>query len=224
MGQPKLPRKKFLRPGKPWEKNRILVEKELTKKYGYKNKKEIWRMSSLLRGFRAQARRITALANEQAKKEGENLIKRLLKLGLLEKDSNLDDVLDLTIDNISERRLLTQVMKKGIARTPKQARQFITHRHISVGDRKVTSPNYLVLKDEEGKISFSGNSPFNNKDHPLIEQMKNVGKKGRKEESTEAPKKEEHKEAKKEAPKKEEHKKEEQKEAPKKEEKKIKGN
>jgi len=208
MGQPKLPKKKYLGPGKLWEKTRILDEKALMERFGYKNKKEIWKMDSLIRNFRAQARRIVALENEQSKKEEANLLSRLIKLGLLEKDSNLDDVLDLSIDKISERRLLTLVIRKGLARTPKQARQFITHRHILVGGKKVTSPNYLVPKSEEASINFAENSPFFDKDHPLLEQMRQVGK------SKEKPKEEtkEEKEATKEEPKKEAKKSEEKKE------------
>ena len=219
MGQVKLPKKKYSRPGKPWEKNRILLEKELTTKYGYKNKRELWNMASLIRGFRAQARRITALSNEQTKKEAANLLSRLNKLGLVEKDANLDNVLDLSIDKISERRLLMLVIKKGIAKSPKQARQFITHRHVLVGGKKVTSPNYLVPKSDEAGITFAENSPFIDKDHPLLEQMRQVGKKDVKEEEK-VDKKEEKKEESKNVDKKEE-KKEEVKKTEKKEEKKA---
>lgn len=181
MGHPKKPKKKYLRPGKPWEKERIIRERDIINTYGYKNKKEIWGFTAMLRGFRAQARKIVALGNEQAKKEGENLLNRLIKMGLLDKKSTLDNVLELTINNISERRLLTLVMRQGLARTPKQARQFVTHRHIMVGGKVVTSPNYIVLKDEEKNIIFTSNSPFKSKHHPLIEQMNAAGKKNKKE-------------------------------------------
>ncbi len=174
MGDTKRTKKKFERPRKPWEKDRILYEKELIKSYGYKNKKEIWRFSAMLRGFRAQARNIVASRTEQAKKEGQNLLKRLYNMALLDKDATFDDVLELTIDDISKRRLVSMVVKKGLARTPKQARQFITHKHIVVAGRKINSPNYIVLRDEEDKIEFASNSPFKNPNHPLIAAMNKV--------------------------------------------------
>jgi len=176
MGDIKKLKKKFERPRKPWEKNRIIAERELSNTYGYKNKKEIWRLNALLRGFRAQARTIVASRSAQAKIEGENLLRRLERMGLLNKDSSFDDVLELSIDDISRRRLLSLVLKKGIARTPKQARQFIVHKHIMVGDKKVSSPNYIVLKEEEDSIMFAGNSCFTQRDHPLISSMREIAK------------------------------------------------
>jgi small subunit ribosomal protein S4 len=196
MGQPKRPKKKFTTPSKPWEKNRILHEIELMKRYGYKNKTEIWRMMALIRGFRTQARKIVALDNEQAKKEGANLIARLIKLGLLEAGSSLDNVLELNLDKISERRLVYLAFKKGLSRSVKQARQFITHRHIEAGGKVVTSPNYVVPKADEVKIAYTGNSPLSDVHHPLLEQMKSIGKEVKKEAPV--------KESKKEEPKKEE--------------------
>lgn len=177
MGDIKKLKKKFERPKKPWEKDRIILEKELKKKYGYKNKKEIWRFNALLRGFRQQARIIFASTSNQMKKEGENLLKRLYNMGLLEENGTFDDILGLSIDDISKRRLVSMVLSKGLARTPKQARQFITHKQIMVNNKKISSPNYIVLRDGENNISFADNSPFNDKHHPLIDAMNNISKK-----------------------------------------------
>jgi len=104
------------------------------------------------------------------------LFKKLINMGLLENDSSFDDVLELSIDDISKRRLASMVVSKGLARSPKQARQFITHKHVFVGGKKVSSPNYVVLRDEENSIVYAMNSPFNDKNHPLIEQLKKSGK------------------------------------------------
>ena len=46
------------------------------------------------------------------------------------------------------------VFKKGLAHTPKQARQFIVHGHIAVDGRKVRWPSTLIPLSEENKISF----------------------------------------------------------------------
>ncbi|MCX6707238.1 MAG: 30S ribosomal protein S4, partial [Candidatus Woesearchaeota archaeon] len=87
--------------------------------------------------------------------------------GILAADVNsLDPILDLTLRDILERRLQTQVYKKCLARTVEQARQFIVHGHITVGGRKVTAPSYLVAAQEEMTLAFSANSTLNNIDHP----------------------------------------------------------
>lgn len=115
-------------------------------------------MEALLRGFRRQARKLLALRTEQGKKEEKQLLGRLRKLNLLKKNATLDDVLALKISDILDRRLQTMVYKKGLANTQKQARQFIVHGHISIKKGKVTAPNYLVKKDEEGSIQFTEHS------------------------------------------------------------------
>ena len=85
----------------------------------------------------------------------------LSRLGLLQGMQNsLDDVLSLTIENLLERRLQTLVWKRGLAKTPYQARQLITHGHIVLSQRKVTIPSYIVSPTEEGSLSFSEGSSF----------------------------------------------------------------
>lgn len=176
MGDIKKLKKSYERPKKPWEKDRILQEKELKKKYGYFSKKEIWGFNALLRGFRQQARKIFASTSEQSKKEGENLIKKIYTMGLLEENATFDDVLGLTIDDISKRRLVSFVVNKGISRTPKQARQFIVHKHILVNGKKVNAPNYLVLRKDENNIEFADNSVLKDPKHPLITAMAEISK------------------------------------------------
>jgi len=176
MGDIKKLKKSYTRPKKPWEKERILLEKELTKKYGYKNKQEIWMLSALLRNFRQQAREIYASNSSQSKKEGENLLKKVYNMGLLDEKATFDDILGLTIDDISKRRLVSFVVSKGIARTPKQARQFIVHKQIMVNGKKVNAPNYIVLRKEENAVEFADNSVLKNPNHPLIVAMSSIAK------------------------------------------------
>jgi small subunit ribosomal protein S4 len=71
------------------------------------------------------------------------------------------------LEDILERRLQTIVFHKGLAQSMHQARQLIAHGHISIGGRKVSSPSYLVLKDEEEKMAYSTKSPLTDPDHPL---------------------------------------------------------
>lgn len=58
------------------------------------------------------------------------------------------------------------VFKKGLARTPLQARQLVIHEHIVVGDKKINAPGYLVSVDEESQITFDVKSSFFSADHP----------------------------------------------------------
>ena len=166
MGDPRRRRKKYTTPNHPWQKERIEEEKRLLKAYGLKNKTEIWKMQSLLRKYRREAKRLTGLDTLQAQREKEQVLARLRKLGLLKEESTLDDILTLTVEDFMERRLQTIVYRKGLAKTLKQARQFIVHEHVMIGDQVVKSPSHLVTLDEQDMVRFKPNSPLSRDDHP----------------------------------------------------------
>jgi small subunit ribosomal protein S4 len=151
MGDPRKQHKRYSRPTHPWRAERINEENELVRKYGLKNKKEIWRAKSTIGRFRQQARSLLASSGDIVEKEKKELLDRLNRMGILESRS-LDDVLALKGENLLERRLQTMVVKKGHARTMKQARQLVVHGHVFVGDNAVAVPQYPVLKEEEELI------------------------------------------------------------------------
>ncbi|HLC47175.1 MAG TPA: 30S ribosomal protein S4 [Candidatus Nanoarchaeia archaeon] len=165
MGDPKRPKKAYTTPHHPWIRERIEEERKLLREYGLKNKKEIWRMESMLRNYKAQAKKLIALRGSQAEKEKRALLEKLLRYGLVKETTAVDPVLDLSLRDILERRLQTQVFKKGFARSPKQARQFITHQHIMVNGKTVSVPSYLLTMQEESLLSFYPHSSLNNAEH-----------------------------------------------------------
>lgn len=165
MGDPKKIRKKYTPPSHPWQKARIESEKILVKEYGVKNKKEIWKMGAFLRSIHSQAKGLITATSNQAIKEKENLIKKLQHYGLVGPDTTIDQILGLTLHDIMNRRLQTLVVKKGLAKTVTQARQMITHKHIAVGEKKISSPSYLVTLEEEGIITYAPRSAFSNQEH-----------------------------------------------------------
>jgi len=121
----------------------------------------------MLSKFRGIARSLIGKAPEERGKMEEELLKRLKKLGVLPETAILDDVLDLTIEDILERRLQTIVFRKGLAKTIHQARQLITHGHISIGKQRVTVPGYMVTREEENQIAYTTQSPVANPNHPI---------------------------------------------------------
>jgi len=181
MGDPKKQRKKYSTPGHPWQRARIEEESALVEEYGFKNKTEIWKMRSFLRNATAQAKKLITLAGPQAEREKEFLLTRLKRYGLLPQDAVLDGVLSISLRDVLERRLQTLVYKKTLANTMKQARQFITHKHIRIGEKVITSPSYLVPLSEEGQISFRLNSQLNDPEHPERVAAKNTKEKEAKE-------------------------------------------
>ncbi|WP_122088574.1 30S ribosomal protein S4 [Halalkalicoccus subterraneus] len=154
-------------PNHPFQGERIASEHSLVGRYGLKNKEELWRAQSELRSFRREARQL--LGQEQQGEdasEGGEFLSRLQRLGILGDQEGLDDVLALEVTDLLERRLQTVAYRKGVGNTPKQARQFISHGHVTVDDRRVTVPSYTVHVSEEDSVSFDENSPLADELHP----------------------------------------------------------
>lgn len=183
MGSPKRQKKKYSKPSHPWQKERILAEKDLLEKHGLRRKYEIWKMNSILKNFSNQAKRLITEQTSHAEIEKNQLVKKLNALGLLDKNAKIADVLTITLGDVMERRLQTLVHKKNLARSIRQARQFITHKHIMVGDRRMTIPSYLVPVEEENFIQFVPVSALSNPNHSerFIEEKKIKKGKGKKE-------------------------------------------
>ena len=167
MGDPKKQRKKFDTPRFRWRKDILQEELKFLGLYGLRNKHELWRHKTLLSKTRGIARSLIGKATEErTKMENEQLV-RLKKMGILPETAVLDNVLDLSIEDIMERRLQTIVFRKGLARTIFQSRQLITHGHVTINNRRVTIPGYIVQKEEEAKIVYSAESPVAKQEHPL---------------------------------------------------------
>jgi len=199
MGSPKKQRKKFSTPSHPWQKERILAEKDLLNSYGLRRKFEIWKMNTILKNFTSQAKNLIAAHTPQSELERNQLLAKTSSLGLIETSAKIDDVLSLALKDIMERRLQTLVYRKNLAHSLKQARQFITHEHISIGDKTITAPSYLVPLSEENNIKFSQGSVLVDVNHP---ERKIEVKKTEKKVEEKSEKKQEKKETEKESKKK----------------------
>jgi len=221
MGDPRKHRKKYSTPTHPWQKDRIAEESGLIKEFGLKNKTELWKSQSILIKFRDQIKRLAKSNSSQAEVETKQLLDRAISLGLVDDSGSPSDVLSLHVRDILERRLQTQVFKQGYARSMRQARQFITHGHIKVEEKKINVPSHLLRQEKMGKIQFYESSSLSDAEHP--ERKPPEVKEPKKEEKLEPkePLKKETKPVKKETKKKEAavKKQAEKKEAPAKEEK-----
>ncbi|GAD52305.1 SSU ribosomal protein S9e (S4p) [Halarchaeum acidiphilum MH1-52-1] len=98
--------------------------------------------------------------------EGEEFVARLRRYGILGDSDELDAVLSLDVTDVLERRLQTVAYRKGLANTPQQARQFVTHGHVTVGDSRVTAPSRTVAVAEEDDVAFDETSPLTDELHP----------------------------------------------------------
>lgn len=152
MGDPRKAKKKYTRPRSIWTSDQISSELYVLGSYGLRNKRELWKAQTEIARIRNQARSLLSLPIEVRHEKETNLLNYLTRLGIVEPGSTLDDVLNLKIEDILERRLQTIIMKRSNLKSPYQARQIVVHGHVSIGNRKINLPGYLVKKDEELEI------------------------------------------------------------------------
>ena len=161
MGDPKTSRKIWKKPKRPLNYDLKMDELKTLGTFGLKTKRELWKTQTELSRVRLQARSLLALRQEIRERKEPMLIQSLSKIGLVDQNSTLDDVLNLQVTDLLSRRLQTIVQKKLYFKTPYQARQAIVHGHIMIGNSRVTIPSYIVKIEEEAKIQLSPESRFN---------------------------------------------------------------
>lgn len=113
--------------------------------------------------IRKAARELLTLEEKNPKRlfEGNAIIRRLIRIGVLDKTKNkLDYVLGLKVEDFLERRLQTQVFKLGLAKSIHHARVLIRQRHIRVGKQIVDIPSFIVRLDSQKLIDFALTSPY----------------------------------------------------------------
>ena len=148
MGDIKRKRKLFSRPKKLFDRARMDEENVLIKRYGLKNKREIWKAKTAVSKLRRRAKGLIGKKEE----EQQSFFDKLIKMGIVVRD--VSDVLALTEENLFERRLQTVLFKKKMANTVKGARQLIVHKNVLVDGRVVNIPSFIVTRDLEDKISL----------------------------------------------------------------------
>ncbi|MXR42286.1 30S ribosomal protein S4 [Halobaculum sp. WSA2] len=161
--------KRYETPNHPYQGERIDEESDLLSRYGLKNKEELWRAQSELRRYRREARRLIGEAQgdvEAANEAGADFVARLQRLGILDDTDAITDVLSLDVTDVLERRLQTVAYRNGVGNSTKQARQFILHGHVVVGEARVTRPSYKVETVEEDLVDFDELSPLADELHP----------------------------------------------------------
>jgi small subunit ribosomal protein S4 len=135
--------------------------------FGLRNKRELWRYKTMLSKVRGQARSLLVSTGEERTRLESEYLSKLSRIGVLSESATIDDILDLDIRDLLERRLQTFVFRKGLAKSLFQARQLVSHGHISVAGKTISVPGYIVKRDEEGKVKYASHSPLGKADHPL---------------------------------------------------------
>ena len=170
MGAPRKLRKKYHGPQHPYNAERFEEELKFVGEYGLRNKRELWKVRTRIGRFRQRARSLLALEpDDPVRIRDERLItSKLVRLGVMSLENiSVDNVLGLQPKDFLERRLQTMVFRKGLARSPHQARQLITHGHIAINGLRINIPGYHLSAGEEEFIDYSPNSPVIVPDHPI---------------------------------------------------------
>ena len=100
MGDPKLSRKVWKKPKRPLNYDLMMDELKILGTFGLKTKRELWKANTELSRVRLQARSLLALRQEDREQKEPILINSLSKVGLVDKNSTLDDVLNLQVTDL----------------------------------------------------------------------------------------------------------------------------
>jgi len=171
MGDPKKKHKRYTTPKRPYDFANLEEELKLIGAYSLRNKRELWSHRTKLSTLRRRARHMLSMdpiARADTEKE---MIMKLSGLGLVGERANLDDILELSIQDLMERRLQTFIFRKGMAKSLFQARQLITHGHIAISGRKVKAPSYMVTVEDEATLNYAEFSPLAAKTHSLRQEL-----------------------------------------------------
>jgi len=163
-------------PRKPFDRDRLINELRIVGTYGLRNKREVWRVQLTLAKLRKAARELLTLDESDPRRvfEGQALIRRIVRLGLLKpEERKLDYVLGLTVNQFMERRLQTCVAVRKLIGTSKKtgaganplnsihhARVLIRQRHIAIGKQMVNIPSLMVRSSQEPHIDFAATSVY----------------------------------------------------------------
>jgi small subunit ribosomal protein S4 len=141
--------KKYNRPRKLYDIATMKEEQNLIKKYGLKNRHEVWRADYQIARIRNIAK--TLITADEKKKE--EFLKRQKEKGF--SVESLADILALNKEDWLKRRLQSIVVKKGLTKTYKQARQFIVHKHVKINGKAIDSPSHQTTLEEEKEVSMN---------------------------------------------------------------------
>jgi small subunit ribosomal protein S4 len=155
MGDPKKQKKKYDSPRNPWGQEQISAELQLIGEYGLRNKRELLKARTALSRIRGIARSLLGKKESERVKLEKEFLQSLSRQGILPENANIDDVLDLDVKDVLERRLQTLTFRKGLAKTIHQARQLISHGHIHIGTNSVSIPSYMVSRRDEPNIELT---------------------------------------------------------------------
>ena len=150
---PKRKHQKFNRPKKMFDIALIKEENALIKRYGLKNRREVWKANFAIGKIRNLAKELI-LANETEKTK---FIERQAKKGFAV--TSIADILALGKEDYLKRRLESIVVAKKLAKTHKQARQMIAHRHVLLDGNVINSPAHITTVEEEGNITVNFDIP-----------------------------------------------------------------
>ena len=150
---PKRNTKKYSRPRKIFDAALIKEENDLIKKYGLKNRKEVWKAGFVISKIRNIAKDLITASD----KDKEEFIKRQAAKGFAV--STIAEVLGLSKEDYLKRRLQSIIVQKGFAKTPNQARQFITHKHVKINGDAIDSPSHLTTLEEEMNLEVDLKMP-----------------------------------------------------------------
>ena len=105
-------------------------------KYGLKTKKKFGKADTLVRRYSREARYLLGFDTNQMQDEKLELLGHLARTGVLPEGAALEEVLNLTVEDILRRKITNYCLQKRFSSYSKEARMFVVHGHITLNGKK----------------------------------------------------------------------------------------
>ena len=143
-----------------WKSDNNLREAKIVRKYLLQDREDYTKYNKIV----GNITKLTAKLKERPQSDetrfqvGEQLLKRLYDMGIINSTSSLSSVEKLTVSSFCRRRLPVVMVRLKMSETLKEATTFIEQGHVRVGPNVITDPAFMVTRTFEDYVTWVNSS------------------------------------------------------------------
>ena len=143
-----------------WKSDNNLREAKIVRKYLLQDREDYTKYNKIVGNITKLTAKLKELpqSDETRFQVGEQLLKRLYDMGIINSTSSLSSVEKLTVSSFCRRRLPVVMVRLKMSETLKEATTFIEQGHVRVGPNVITDPAFMVTRTFEDYVTWVNSS------------------------------------------------------------------